>query len=192
MATPAGNGACTSCHARQADDGHSHHAGVGCIACHMPRKNVGLGYELTRYHRIGSPTDPARVLRDRPLECALCHADKSVASLVGTMETWWGKRYDRAALRRLYGDDLEAGALAVTLERGLPHEQATAVGALGEARIARATPLLLPHLTHPYPLVRQLVRKALVDITGRALDIDLDAPADQIRARAARWEGASP
>ena len=73
-------------------------------SCHMPRKNMGLGYALTRYHRIGSPTDAARVERDRPLECALCHADRSVASLVGDMERLWGKRYDRAgagaALRR--------------------------------------------------------------------------------------------
>ena len=52
----------------------------------MPKKNTGLGYQLTRYHRIGSPTDAARVEKDRPLECALCHADKSVASLVSTME----------------------------------------------------------------------------------------------------------
>ena len=64
----------------------------------MPKKNMGLDYALTRYHRIGSPTDPARVERDRPLECALCHADKSVDALVGTMEPWWGKRYDREAL----------------------------------------------------------------------------------------------
>ena len=64
----------------------------------MPRKNMGLGYDLTRYHRIGSPDRPGRVERDRPLECALCHVD-SVGELVGSMERWWGKRYDRGALR---------------------------------------------------------------------------------------------
>ena len=57
--------------------------GRAASACHMPRKNMGLGYTLTRYHRIGSPDDPVRVERDRPLECALCHADKTVADLAG-------------------------------------------------------------------------------------------------------------
>ena len=47
----------------------------------MPQKNLGLGYNLTRYHRIGSPTEKARVEGDRPLECALCHADKTVEEL---------------------------------------------------------------------------------------------------------------
>src|SRR5208283_2979449 len=84
---------------------HSHHAPDGaagaCIACHMPKKNMALDGRLTPYHRIGSPTDPLRVLGDRPLECALCHVDKTVAEIVGTMERWWGKAYERAALAPL-------------------------------------------------------------------------------------------
>ena len=82
---------------------HAHHdpagAGASCIACHMPRKNMGLGYALTRYHRIGSPDDRARVERDRPLECALCHADKTVAALVGHDGALVGRKYDRARAR---------------------------------------------------------------------------------------------
>ena len=73
--------------------------GTSCVACHMAKKNMGLDYGLVRYHRIGSPTDPKRALADRPLECALCHADYSVERIVAQMEAWWGKTYDRAALR---------------------------------------------------------------------------------------------
>ena len=91
----------------------------------MPKKNMGLGYALTRYHRIGLPDDPARVERDRPIECALCHADKTVAELVGKMERWWGRKYDRAALANLYGT-VDARPLQATLMRGKAHEQAVA------------------------------------------------------------------
>src|SRR5207253_4748546 len=111
LATPEGNGVCTTCHAdyqgAEALRRHAHHdpagAGGSCIACHMARKNMGLGYALTRYHRIGSPTDKARVEHDRPLDCALCHADRSVGTLVADMERLWGKGYARAALRGRYG-----------------------------------------------------------------------------------------
>ncbi len=131
LATPAGNGVCTRCHTPLAKDdalrAHAHHdprgAGGACIACHMPRKNMGLDLRLTRYHRIGSPTDPARVLLDRPLECALCHADKSTISLVTTMEKWWKKAYSRDLLARLYGD-LDAKNLLMTLAHGKAHERA--------------------------------------------------------------------
>src|SRR6185295_10796601 len=65
LATPAGNGVCLGCHQELSSDAavaqHSHHAagsaGSACVACHLPRKNMGLDYRLTRYHRIGSPTD---------------------------------------------------------------------------------------------------------------------------------------
>ena len=81
-------------------------AGGRCLGCHMPKKNLSLDNRLGRYHRIASPTETAKVEGDRPLECALCHADKSVESLVATMEAWWHKSYDRARLRALYGADL--------------------------------------------------------------------------------------
>src|SRR5262249_43777307 len=99
LGTVAGHGVCTPCHAAQSGPAPPHpappSAGSACLACHMPRKNMGLALELTRYHRIGSPTDPARVLHDRPLECALCHGDRSVGWIVEAMERLWGKRYPR-------------------------------------------------------------------------------------------------
>jgi predicted CXXCH cytochrome family protein len=204
LATPAGNGTCTRCHeafaAPEALRAHAHHdpagAGGSCVACHMPRKNMGLGYELTRYHRIGSPTETARVEGDRPLECALCHVDKSVDSLVGAMERFWGKRYDRGRLAALYGD-LSALPLEATLARGKPHEQATALGVLGEAGVAAALPAAARQLANPVPLVRYYARRAVDALHGAPCDVDLDRATPEILEAARRcvpaaFAGATP
>jgi predicted CXXCH cytochrome family protein len=200
MATPAGNPTCTRCHPAYADGAalarHSHHRpdgpGGSCVACHMAKKNMGLDYALVRYHRIGSPTDHARVELDRPLECALCHADRGVEDLVATMERWWGKRYDRAKLRALYGDDLGVDVMRATLARGKAHEQAVAIVVLGEARAADAVPALVPHLAHEYPLIRFFAQRALETITGRRIEIDLNQRAADIAAQAAAWRAGRP
>ena len=134
---------------------------ASCVACHMPRKNMGLDGTLTRYHRIGSPTDPARVLGDRPLECALCHADATVRHLVDAMEAWWPVRYPRQRLEELYGS-LDANVMRATLERGKAHEQAVAIGdARARRRAPDAAPLIAPQLGNEYPLVREWARRAL-------------------------------
>jgi predicted CXXCH cytochrome family protein len=192
LATPEGNATCTRCHSEFADRArlkeHAHHdpggAGGSCVACHMPRKNMGLAGTLTRYHRIGSPTDASRVLGDRPLECALCHADKSVGALVDAMEKWWPVRYPRQRLEELYGS-LGANVMRATLERGKPHERAVAIATLGEARDRSALPLIARELVGEYPLVREWAKRALVAITGRC-DVDLAADdAAIVRAAAA-------
>jgi predicted CXXCH cytochrome family protein len=162
---------CTRCHdeysSADALRAHSHHdpagAGARCIECHMPRKNMSLDGDLSRYHRIGSPTDAERVLLDRPLECALCHADKSVESLVSTMERWWRKSYERGALASQYGS-LEANVMRATAERGKPHEQAVAFHVLGQARDESALPILQTQREHPYPLVRGYAERAIESI----------------------------
>jgi predicted CXXCH cytochrome family protein len=184
MATPSGNAICTSCHADLADRdrlrSHAHHdpagAGGACVACHMPRKNMGLE-GLTRYHRIGSPTDPARVLGDRPLECALCHASDSVGHLVDTMEAWWPERYPRQRLAELYGS-LDANVMRATLERGKPHEQAVAMATLAEAGARDAAPLIARQLGNDYPLVREWAGRALEKLgVAAAVPTPLPAPA---------------
>jgi predicted CXXCH cytochrome family protein len=196
LQSPAGNPICTGCHSQYRESEalrrHAHHDPAGaagaCLACHMPRKNMGLGYRLTRYHRIGSPTDRARVERDRPLECALCHVDRTVGGLVADMERWWGKRYDRAALVGLYGGavDLDVNALLATVERGKPHEQAPAMAALGEHRVAAALPAIARQLTHPIPLVRYYAQRAVDAIRGAPCAIDLDRATPAIEAAARR------
>jgi hypothetical protein len=89
------------------------------------------------------------------------------------MEAWWGKRYDRGALERLYGD-LARPNLVVTIERGKPHEQAAAIAAAGDARLDAAAPAIAQALVHDYPLVRLWARAALARIPGRRCDVDLD------------------
>ncbi|MBX3199518.1 MAG: hypothetical protein KF894_15395 [Labilithrix sp.] len=183
---------CTRCHEQYASPdavrAHSHHdpAGEGarCFACHMPRKNMGLDGGLTRYHRIGSPTDMGKVLLDRPVECALCHGDKEVGALVRTMERWWKRSYDRDALEKLYGG-LDANVLLATAERGKPHEQAVAFQLLGEARVKAAVPVLAGQLTNPYPIVRGYAKRALDEIQGAPVAIDIDA-ADEVIAEQAK------
>ncbi|HEX8793621.1 MAG TPA: cytochrome c3 family protein [Polyangiaceae bacterium] len=185
LATPAGNATCTGCHRELASAdalrSHAHHdpagAGGSCIACHMPRKNMGLDGRLTRYHRIGSPTDPARVLGDRPLECALCHAGMSVGTLVEAMEKWWPVRYPRQRLEELYGS-LDANVMRTTLERGKPHEKAVAIGVLAEAGAKDAAPLVARELQDEYPLVREWARRALEKLGA------LGAPAPDVPAPA--------
>jgi predicted CXXCH cytochrome family protein len=195
LVTPRGNALCVGCHQQYGSQAalteHTHHpagsAGSACVECHMPRKNMGLDYRLTRYHRIGSPTDPERVLGDRPLECALCHADRSVESLTADMERWWRKSYPREALRELYGNDLSANTLSSTLQRGKPHEQAVAIATFGDQRVQSALPELLPQLTHQYPLVRFYTKAAIERITGQPLPVDVNGSGAEIRAAANSW-----
>jgi predicted CXXCH cytochrome family protein len=188
---PKGDELCASCHqslkGADALRAHTHHptdsAGSHCVNCHLPKKNMGLAYELTRYHRIGSPTDRERVEGDRPLECALCHTDKSVAELTATMERFWNKQYDRAALRRLYGPDLRVNALEATLKYGKPHEQGTAVAIAGRDRRRDWLPLVVAQLGNDYPLVRYFARHAVEQITAQPLPIDMNAPGpDMVKA----------
>lgn len=197
LATTAGNRLCVGCHPKytspSAQQAHSHHAptsaGNACIGCHMPKKNMGLDYALVRYHRIGSPNDKKRVAGDRPLECALCHADKSVESIASTMERWYRKPIDRGALKKLYGDDLETNVMRATLFRGKPHEQAVAMMALTSESGAKQNPIavIAPHLAHDYPLVRFYARRALEQITGTTIDIDVNKSAAELRPLIDAW-----
>jgi predicted CXXCH cytochrome family protein len=195
MGTPTGNHLCTKCHSAygndQAVERHTHHkvggAGSACIACHMAKKNMGLDYVLNRYHRIGSPTETRRVTGDRPLECALCHPTKSVEELVTTMEQWWSKQYDRAELKKLYGDDLGVETMRATLVRGKAHEQAVAIAVLGELKDKSMVAALVPMLSHEYPLVRYFAQRALQNITGDPVAIDVGAPAADVARAADAW-----
>ncbi len=196
---PNGNALCTSCHAKLADRQalreHAQHdpsgAGGRCIACHMPKKNMSLDGTLTRYHRIGSPTDAARIEGDRPIECALCHTDKSVAALLSDIRRLYGSRlgqkpYDEGRLRALY-PDWNQNALLATLELGKPHEQAVAITLLGQAKVRPAAPLLAQRMVHPYPILRGYAERALVSILGSSSPIDLNQDDAHIEASVRAW-----
>lgn len=189
---------CVRCHASLAGDAaraaHSHHdpngAGGQCVACHMPRKNMGLDGQLTRYHRVGSPNDPRRVGADRPVECALCHADQSTEALVSTMERWWKRPVDRAALRALYGD-LGVSPLVATLDRGKSHELAVVYATLGAHGGAGVTPAVLEGiargLTHELPIVRGYAKDALSRLRREPCPVDVDAETPEIERAARAW-----
>ena len=199
MGTVAGNPICLSCHAKytgkEALSAHTHHApegqGSACLSCHMPRKNTGLSYRLTRYHRIGSPTDRERVEKDRPLECALCHADKPAGELVAKMESWWGKSYDRATLTAVHGD-LAQSSIVSALARGKPHEQMTAAAVLGERGSRSQAGLLVPLLSSEYPLARYHARAALEALVHAPLPVDLDGDAAEIQKSSLEWLQSAP
>jgi predicted CXXCH cytochrome family protein len=191
---PAGNAICLRCHGDFREPAalraHAHHDPQGqgglCLNCHMPRKNMSLDLRLSRYHRIASPDDPAKVEGDRPLECALCHSDRSVASLADTMEAWWGHHYDRARLRGLYGDS-DANVLEATLRLGKPHERAVAAylaGTLGRKDWSR---VVAGVLTDPRPLVRYYADQGLVRLLGGPSPVDLNQDTAAIRAQASAW-----
>ncbi|RYZ03675.1 MAG: hypothetical protein EOO73_26825 [Myxococcales bacterium] len=199
LGTVRGNRVCTSCH-RELESPlalgrHSHHradgAGSACLSCHMPKKNMGLAYDFTRYHRIGSPTEQARVLGDRPLDCALCHAERSVEQITATMEKWWGKRYDRARLRRLYGQDLRANPVRITLIGGKPHEQALAADIAAAQQVPDTLEATLALLGSEYPLVRYFARHSLEKRAGAELALDMSLPGPQlVQAARARLNAA--
>ncbi len=192
MGTVAQNGRCTRCHGQYEEKGaraaHTHHApdgeGSACLSCHMPKKNAGLNYALTRYHNIGSPTDAKRAERDMPLECALCHVDKTAASLIGTMERWYRKSFDKHRLAILYGPNLDVNAIYATLVRGKAHERLTAAGALGERGKPTDAEALVPLLADDYPLVRRFAKRAIERLRGAPFDVDLDAEPAEILSSA--------
>ncbi len=197
LGTLDGNGICLGCHRNLTGDralaAHTHHdphgAGSACIACHMPEKNLSLDLTLGRYHRIGSPDDPTRVERDRPLECSVCHQHRSVQSLVGTMESWWGRRYDRRALHALYGPDLGVNPLVATLERGKPHERAVAVTLAARGRLAETKSLAIDLLDNPLPLVRYYAERALDEVEPGRLHLDMSRPGPELVREARRQLG---
>ncbi len=189
----AGDAVCTRCHGKYVGAGataHSHHppesSGARCLGCHMPKKNMALDGGLSRYHRIGRPNDPARVLRDRPLECALCHGDKSPRFLVEKMEAWWGGSFDRGELKALYGD-LDGDVLLTTLSLGKPHEQAVAAVLVADKKRRAAVPFLLPVLVNPFPLVRYFALDSLEAILGGPSGVDLHQGNAEIAKQARAW-----
>lgn len=178
---------CTGCHqqyaAPDARRAHARHqdAQASCVDCHMAKKNMGLTYELTSYHRIGSPTDAARLYGDRPIECAGCHGTYTVEQMAGALEKWMPGRVDRKRLARLYGA-LDQNVLIATLQRGKSHERATAAGMAKSTRLTAAIPALLQVLEDPIPLVRLFALDAIAALVGASVPVDEHAPGPELAA----------
>ena len=97
-------------------------------------------------HRLAD-RDRAASLGDRPLECALCHADKSVEQLVVDDGAVVGQALrPRRAEARCTATTSASTCMRATLERGKPHEQAVAIAMLGEAKDATAIAAIEPML----------------------------------------------
>lgn len=195
FANAAGDVICTQCHgayaAPAARAAHSRHRADGegshCVACHMPKKNMGLDGRLSRYHRVASPTERAKVEGDRPLECALCHADKTVGAVLDDMDRLFGKRFDRARVAALYGG-LDVNVITATLARGFAHEQATASAIAGARRDRADAPLLVEILGSKYPVVRDYAKDALEALSGAPLPVDLSQDKERILEDARAWQ----
>ncbi len=160
---------------------------ASCVDCHMVKKNMGLAYSLTNYHRIGSPTDPERLYRDRPIECAGCHATYSVERIAKALEQWT-PRVDRKRLRALYGS-MNANVLIATLQRGKSHERATAAIMAKDARLTAAVPALLEVLEDPIPLVRLFALDALEHLLGKRIDVNEHLPGPELAAATREFVG---
>lgn len=192
--TPAGNAVCQRCHAKYTSDdairAHTHHdprgEGGKCMSCHMPKKNMSLGGGTTRYHRIASPTDVDKVERDRPLECALCHADKTVRQILGDMKRLWGKSYDETRVAALYGGNLDQNAIVAAVANGKPHEKAPAMYVAGQNKLRAAADYEGEEMTDGYPIVRGYAARALASTFGEGVPVDVLAEDDAKISEAVR------
>ena len=132
------------------------------------------------------------MLGDRPFECSLCHADRSVDQIVSTMERWWGKRYDRARLKRLYGQDLSLNPVRLALMGGRPHEQALAADIAARKSLPETESAIVSLLSSSYPLVRYFARHSLERRLGEPLALDMNLPGAELERAARAWLAERP
>ncbi len=139
--------------------------------------------DVLRDHRIGSPTEPSRVAGDRPLECTLCHTDKSVESLVIATGKWGvsGTTAPRSA-----------GATAMIsastrFERHWPAAsltaKAVAIAMLGESRDRAALPVLAPLLAPTHTRSSATTRS----VRSRQWCVAVNAPAAEVLRTTEAW-----
>jgi hypothetical protein len=152
----------------------------------MAKKNMSLDGKTTRYHRIGSPTDRDRVENDRPLECALCHQDKTVRELLTSMKKFWNVSFDANKVASLYSQNLEQNAILATLANGKPHEKAPALFIAGQTKMLAAAGYAAQEMSGPYPIVRGYAQRALEAIYGEPSPVDALADDDAKIANASR------
>ena len=145
LATPAGNAVCASCHATLA-------TAEGVTRAHAPRAG-----RRQRVHRLPHAEEehgprlravalpPDRIADRRAARAATGRSSARCAtptrpssSSSTTMEQLVGQALRPRRASALYGDDLDA-TRSRDAARGKPHEQAVAIGVLGETRRRSAT-----------------------------------------------------
>jgi predicted CXXCH cytochrome family protein len=185
-----GDGACLQCHETYAEriEEHTHHprgsSGARCYSCHMPNTTYGL-LNLTRSHRIDSPSAAMSAQAGRPNACNLCHVDRSLAWAGDRLTEWYGQ--PQAAFSP---DESEIPAVALWLVKGDAVQRATAAWHLGwdpaleAAEAGWQTHLLSQTLGDPYTAVRYIAERSLRKFPEfRGLDYDFSQPStDQAEA----------
>jgi len=96
---------CRTCHAAiaKAGRGHTHHAAVTCVACHMPPVVSGV-LDHFADHAIDVPA-PANTARHHvPSACGVCHADRTPDALQAWLVAQWPDAPARQARRTRLAD----------------------------------------------------------------------------------------
>jgi hypothetical protein len=103
------------------------------------------------------------------------------------MEKWWGKRYDRAQLKQLYGADLRENPIRITLIGGKPHEQALAADIAVRRDVPGTTDSVVALLNNQYPLVRYFARHSLERRFGTPIPLDMNQKGPDLVKAAKQW-----
>lgn len=167
-----GDGGCLQCHRQFENDitAHTHHpeesAGSRCYNCHMPNTTYGL-MQITRSHRIDSPSARNSSHSGKPNACNLCHLDRTLEWADDALVTWYGGKPTLFS-----AEEREVPAAAYWLLKGDAVQRATAAWHLGwePAMDASGTnlqpPLLARALADPYAVVRYLTERSLRKFGG--------------------------
>lgn len=107
------NASCRGCHVSVAAAGkaHTHHDGVTCVDCHMPKLLTGV---LDKFadHTIDVPNARNTAAHGVPNACGVCHGDKQ---LTATIDAWWPAAAHRNARRNRLADAIDEKTAAASL-----------------------------------------------------------------------------
>ena len=165
-------------------------AGGSCIACHMPRKNMGLDGTLTRYHRIGSPTDAGARARRPPARVRALPRRPQRRRRSSTRWSGGGPCATRGSASRSSTARSTPTSCARRSSGASPTSRRSRWPRSAPPRDRSAAPLIARQLVGDYPLVREWAKRALTSILGRC-DVDLAADDAAIARAAASCGGAA-
>lgn len=179
-----GDQACLQCHPQFEGriSEHTNHpeesSGSRCYNCHMPNTTYGI-MQLTRSHRIDSPTASGSATTGRPNACNLCHLDQTLEWANARMAAW----YDEPKFE-FSEEQQRVPAGALWLLKGDAVDRATASWHFGWDPAIEATtsnfqaPLLARTLEDPYTVVRYLAERSLRKFDGyEEIEYDFTKPA---------------